>query len=413
MEKKSLKTQIVEKVLRWASITVLWRQNPIIIGVTGSVGKTTTKDMIAHVLKKRKTIWATQKNYNNEIGVPLTVLCIEKNISSLGGLLYICGKWFWAMCTVNYPEILVVEMGVDRPGDMDYLTSIVQPDISVITAVSHAHSEFFPSVMDIANEKQKIVTNMKKTGTAIINADDRYVESVKKKTDVKIVSYGTKDGVNFCASDIEVCFRKHDLTGLSFKLNYKGKVMPVRLKNVIAEHLIYAALAALAVADNLQVNVVEAARDITDFISSPGRMRLLDGKNDVLIIDDTYNASPKAMDAAIKTLQSASAFRKIAVLGDMLELGEISKNAHEKVANQLAKTDVHIVFFVGREMEHAYKKLKKNKSIETYHFTSASDAVDVVMKKLVQGDVVLCKGSRGMKMEQIVKEIAIDHSQTL
>ena len=404
---------MLEWILKRMSISVLWRQKPFVIGVTGSVGKTTTKDMIAHILDEHKSVWVTKKNYNNEIGVPLTILCIEKNINSITGIFHICGKWIWAMLTSRYPEILVVEMGVDRPGDMDYLMSIVVPDISVLTAVSHAHSEFFSSVEEIANEKQKIITKMKRGGVAIINADDHHVKKVDKKTDVEIISCGTQVGADFYASDIEVCFREHDLTGLSFKLNYKGRVMPVRLKNVIAEHLIYAALVAIAIADKLQINVVEAVSNIKDFVSSPGRMRLLDGKNDTLIIDDTYNASPKAMSAAINTLQSAPAFRKIAVLGDMLELGMISQKAHEKVAGQLLKTDVNIVFFIGREMKYAFEKVKKNNSIESHHFSLASDAVKSVAKRIDQGDVILIKGSRGMKMEQIVRKVVIDDSETL
>lgn len=413
MAEKALKTRILERILRWMSVSVLTRQKPFIIGITGSVGKTTTKDMIAHILRDHKKIWVTQKNYNNEIGVPLTVLCVEKNINSVGGIFHILIKWLNALIGNDYPEILVVEMGVDRPGDMDYLMSIVDPDISVLTAVSQAHSEFFVSIEDIAREKQKIVTQMKKTGTAVINRDDHHVRNVEKKTDAHIVSYGTKDGSDFYASDIEVCFRECNVTGLSFKLNYKGKVIPVRLQNVIAEHLIYAALAALAVADAVQINVVEAIHDIADFVSSPGRMRLLEGRDDVLIIDDTYNASPKAMKAAIASLGSAPAERRIAVVGDMLELGKTSQEAHEKVADQLKENNIDAVFFVGEQMRFAYKKMQKGNRNNAFHFTSSQEAVADVLDYIEQGDVVLVKGSRGMRMEKIVRKIAKDSTQAL
>lgn len=412
MNEKSLTIRILAKLLKALSLSVLWRQKPFVIGITGSVGKTTAKDMIAHILQRHENVWVTQKNYNNEIGVPLTVLCVERSINSINGVIHICIKWLWAMCTKKYPKVLIVEMGVDRPGDMDYLLSIVKPDIAVLTAVSHAHSEFFTSVEDIAQEKQKIVTKMKVTGKAIVNADDKHVISVAKKTHAKIITYGTSDLAHYSASDIEVCFGKHNVTGLSFKLNYKGKVVPVRLKNVIARHMIYAALSALAVADILHINVVEAARDITDFVASPGRMRLLPGKDDTLIIDDTYNASPKAMNAAIATLHAAPAYRKIAVLGDMRELGSVSQKAHENVAEKILKGHIDAVFLVGQQMKYAYKKLYEHKK-NIYHFDTSEDVVDAVAAFIEQGDLVLVKGSRGIHMEYIVRKIAQDRTQTL
>jgi UDP-N-acetylmuramoyl-tripeptide--D-alanyl-D-alanine ligase len=410
---KSFKIKILERILCIMAKSILWRQKPFIIGITGSVGKTTTKDMIAHILSDHKRIWVTQKNYNNEIGVPLTILCVEKNINSLIGIFHIMNKWLHAFFTRNYPEIVVVEMGVDRPGDMDYLMSIVSPDIAILTAVQHAHSEFFRSVKDIANEKQKIVTKMKKSGKAIINTDDHNVRSVEKKTSAYIISYGTNPPVDFLASDIEVCFGQHDLTGLSFKLNYKGRVVPVRLQNVIAQHMIYAALAALAVADTLQINIVETIRSITDFVSSPGRMRLLQGKNDVLLIDDTYNASPSAMGAAIITLANAPAVRKIAILGDMRELGKISHKAHEDIAHDLINAGIDAIFLVGKEMRAAHRILIEKDINNVHHYGTSSEAISDVKRFVEQGDLVLIKGSRGIKMEYIVRELTEEGAQTL
>lgn len=413
MIQKRLRTTIVEKILRLLAISVLYRNTPFIIGITGSVGKTTTKDMIAHILREHKKIWATKKNYNNEVGVPLTVLCVEKDINSVAGVLHVCGRWISAMIGTQYPDVLVVEMGVDRSGDMDYLLSIVSPDVVVLTAIAYAHSEFFPSIEDIAREKQKIVTRLKEGGTAIINRDDTLVRSVHKKPHTKIVSYGTTDHADFYASDIEVCFRQCNVTGLSFKLNYAGKVIPVRVQNVIAEHLIYAALAALAVADTMEINILEAIQSISDFVSSPGRMCLLEGKDDALIIDDTYNASPKAMKAAIDTLASAPAERKIAIVGDMLELGKISQKSHEAVAKQLMDAKIDQIFCIGTEMRFAYDVLSKQNAKNIHYFATANVAMESVKNIVQQGDIVLIKGSRGMHLEIIVQNIAKDLSQTL
>jgi UDP-N-acetylmuramoyl-tripeptide--D-alanyl-D-alanine ligase len=414
MYRKSAKTKILELLLKWMAHSVLWRHKPKVIGITGSVGKTTTKDVIVHILKQEKSIYFTKKNYNNEIGVPLTILGVDKNIDSFFTMFGVCGKWFGAMISAKYPEIIVVEMGVDRPGDMDYLMSIVNVDISVLTAVSYAHSEFFDDIEQIAQEKQKIVLYTKKDGRAIVNYDDVHARSVAKKTNTTIVFYGTKEGVDFRATDIDICFHQCHATGLSFKLNYKGKIIPVRLNNVIAKHFIYATLAGLAVADIVGINIVEAIASLANFQSSPGRMRLLEGINATTIIDDTYNASPRSMTAALNTLKVAPGSRKIAILGDMKELGHISTQEHIEIAKQLKKMNIDIIFLIGKEMKVAYDELKNNsKKIKVKYYEKGIDVKDDVVNIVSPGDVILLKGSRSMKLEQIVATLVTDKSQTL
>ncbi len=409
---KPVKNRIFERVLRLMAKVVLLRQKPFIIGITGSVGKTTAKDMITHILSAQKTVWSTRRNYNNEIGVPLTILGINRDVNSFAGVLFIIYRWIYAVLTTEYPEILVIEMGVDRPYDMDYLMGFVKPDIAVLTAISYAHSEFFDSIKEIIDEKQKLIILMKSGGTAVINYDDKNVRTVMQKTNNHIISYGTMENADVTATDIELCFRQCHTTGLSFKLNYKGKMIPVRLHNICARHMVYATLAALAVADVLHINIIEAVNDIADVITSPGRMRLLEGKNDVLVIDDTYNASPKAMQAAIDTLGSAPAHRKIAVLGDMRELGKCSVKEHQKVAKYVRDNDINVIFYVGNEMHHAYI-ISRDEHKECYHFIDVTEAIDTVSSYVEQGDIVLVKGSRGIHMEKIVRAIVHDPSQAL
>ena len=412
MTDKSIKIRIFEKILRLMAQIVLLRQKPFIIGITGSVGKTTTKDMIAHILSGQKKVWSTRRNYNNEIGVPLTILGIDRDVNSFAGIFYIIYRWICAVMTTKYPEILVVEMGVDRPHDMDHLMSFVKPDVAVLTAISYAHSEFFDSIKDIIDEKQKIIILMKAGGTAIINYDDKNIRTVIQKTNNHVISYGIMENADVMATDIELCFRQCHTTGLSFKLNYKGKMIPVRLHNICARHMVYAALAALVVADVLHINIIEAVNDIADVVTSPGRMRLLEGKNDVLVIDDTYNASPKAMKAAIETLGSAPAQRRVAVLGDMRELGKRSQKEHQKVARYVKENDVHTIFYVGKEMHNAFI-ISKEEQKECYHFNESSEAISKVTSYVEQGDIVLVKGSRGIHMEKVVRAIVQDPTQTL
>ena len=413
MDDKSFKITLLEKMLRYMSRVILWHHKPFVIGITGSVGKTTTKDVIVHILKKHKTIYYTKKNYNNEIGVPMTILGIDKDIDSIEAFVMVIVMWIKKIFSKQYPEILVVEMGVDRPGDMEYLTSIVQPDISVLTAISYAHSEFFDDIDAIVKEKQKIVTNMKKTGVAIVNYDDKNTRSVGRYVDNHIITYGINDKAEFIASDIEVCFHKCHNTGLSFKLRYDGKVIPVRLNHVIAQHLVYAILAGLVVVVELEMNMIDVVGEIADFEGSPGRMQLLDGKNGSKIIDDTYNASPNAMSAAIKTLEESPYKRKIAVLGDMRELGRISKVEHEKVAEQLLSSGIREIFLVGVEMKFAYDKLREDNAIVVAHFDTSNEAVEDIEDCIQSGDVILVKGSRGIYMENIVKELLSNKHTTI
>jgi len=411
MNNKSFKITLLKTVLRLMSQVVLWRHQPFVIGITGSVGKTTTKDVIVHILKKHKKIYYTKKNYNNEIGVPMTILGVNDDINSVHAVVAIVVKWIKIMFSRCYPEILVVEMGVDRPNDMEYLTSIIQPDISVLTAISYAHSEFFEDIGEIVKEKQKIITNMKESGVAVVNYDEKNNCSINRFSNNRMITYGINEKATFTASDMEVCFYECHNTGLSFKLRYDGKVIPVRLNYIIAQHLVYSILAGLAVATELGFNMIDVIGEIADFKSSPGRMRLADGKNDSIIIDDTYNASPRAMFAAIKTLEQSPYKRKIAVLGDMRELGDISRAEHEKVSEQLIKANIRDIFLVGDEMKFAYNKLRKNHDMIVTHFNTSDEASDCVMNYVKPGDIVLVKGSRGIYMENIIQKLVINDSE--
>ncbi len=408
---KKITTRICERVLYFMAWCVLRRQKPFIIAVTGSVGKTTTKDMIAAVVATEKTVRCTQKNYNTEIGVPLTIFGVGYSVNSMKSMCGVVRAWLASVFTDFYPDVLIVEMGVDRPGDMDYLMNLVQPDVSVLTSVAYAHSEFFASIEDIAQEKQKIVTLMEKKGVAIVNGDDKHVKSVVSHAPVHTMLYGTHKSHDFYASDIDLCFWQCAVTGLSFKLNYDGKVIPVRLQNVCAKHLVYAALASLAVAEILHINVVNAAGTLMDFVTAPGRMRLLEGMNGSLVIDDTYNASPRAMEAAIDTLAEATSTQKIAILGDMRELGKVSQKEHENIAHLLRKHNITHCIFVGEEMKYAYDVLHDTCSASYY--MSSLDAVEEARKYAQPEHIILVKGSRGIHMEYIARALVLDDTQTL
>jgi len=407
---KTRKRRILETILRWMAHVLLKKYNPIIVGITGSVGKTSAKEATFLVLSHFYRVRQSQKNYNNEIGIPLTIIGARSGEQSLRGWARVVVQWFWALLfPVEYPEVLILEMGIDRPGDMKYLLSFVPVRIAVVTAIGPAHVEFFGNVERIAAEKERIVSAIGSNGSVILNADDQRVMAMEKKAKVPVTTFGCVETARVFASDIMQNFsRDKALKGISFKLNYDGKSIPVRLHHVVARHYISAVLAALSVGIALRLNLVECARAVENFISLPGRMNLLDGISGSTIIDDTYNASPRAVEAAVQTLAEMPATRLIVVLGDMLELGELSEREHTAIASLLASHHITLFYAMGVRMEHAYRAALTSGCFTpdtVFYFEDPVLTGRALASVLREGDVVLVKGSQGMRMEKVVEEI--------
>ncbi|MDD3778084.1 MAG: Mur ligase family protein, partial [Patescibacteria group bacterium] len=318
---------------------IIWRYQPKVVGISGSIGKTTAKEAINLVLEDKYRVRTSYKNYNNEFGLPLTIIGSKSPGKNYFAWLGVFIKAFCLLVYKNkkYPEILVLEMGIDRPGDMNYLTSIIKPQIAVITAVSYSHLEYFGSILNIKKEKQHLVEALSSSGLAILNFDSALVKEMKNIAKARVVSFGIKaENVDLKAQDVIYNFEKglYELSGINFKLNSDGAVVPVAMKNVISEPAIYAALAALAVAREFKIPVLEAATKLRNFSLPPGRMNILPGIKHSFIIDDTYNSSPEAALSAISILGKMSIdsqAHKYAVLGDMLEIGAYTIEGHRLV----------------------------------------------------------------------------------
>ncbi len=393
----------LQKLLRLCAILVLKKYKPSIIGITGSVGKTSAKEATYAILKNHFNVRRNIKNYNNELGVPLTILGIETSTSFvywLGNLLKIFALLVFPM---PYPKILILEVGVDKPGDMKYITDFVLFDIGIITAIGPAHIEFFGSLEAIAKEKGNLIKSLPKDGFAILNNDDDLVLGQKEKTKAKVLTFGFQG-----ESDIKANVEKENGTilGLSFKMSYQGSFVPVRLPGTLGKHQIYAALAGAGVGIALGLNLIEIAEGLKEFPSLPGRMKLLAGIKGSLIIDDTYNSSPVASFAALEVLSKLPAPRKIAVLGDMLELGEFSEENHRKVGEKAGKI-VNLLVTVGPASKIlADAAIKKGLiKADVFSFDTADEAKLKVQELIRPGDLILVKGSQGMRMEKVVKEI--------
>lgn len=414
------KKTMLQKILAELARATIKKYQPKIIGITGSVGKTSAREAIVSVLKARYRVRASEKNYNNEIGVPLTILGIPhcgNNIFLWWGMLM--RAWIDTLRkNSSYPEMLILEYGIDHPGDMDYLLSLVKPDIAVVTAIGEipVHLEFFRDAEEIAQEKGKIVAALPESGFAILNHDDYAVYDMRERTHANIMTFGREEHAEFRMLNYELRVARDMILGevpegISFKIEHKGHVVPIRLNNVFGIPQAYAALAAAAAGSALGMNLVEISESLQHYTPPKGRLCLLPGIKHSFILDDTYNASPEAMREAIKTLQALPGVRKIAVVGDMLEIGRYTEQAHRALGDQLAQF-VDILFVVGPRAkfiadEATVHGLEARALDHTQVFrfddsVAAGRALDPMIR---EGDLILVKGSQAMRMERVVQEI--------
>jgi len=408
---KNQKRIILEKLLRAMAVLILKKYNPKVIGITGSVGKTSTKEAIFSVLSGKFRVRKNEKNYNNEVGIPLTIIGAESGHNSFWKWLGVSFKWMaYLIFPLEYPEVLVLEMGADRPGDMKYLIDFTKPSVGVITDVSFSHIEFFKTLNNIAKEKGTLIKDFDRKKLAVISVDNSYVAKLADQTKAQIIKYGFSEEAEMKATDVSFVYgdeNEKEIKGISFKLNYKGTIMPVRLGNVLARHQIYSALAAASVGTGLGINLVEVARALENFSPPAGRMNLVKGIKNTFLIDDTYNSSPTSAIAALDTLGEIGAKRKIAVMGDILELGEETEKGHVAIARKFIDISGDIFFAVGKRMETAVSELKKYGIAENriYFFKNPMETGKKLQEIMREGDLVLIKGSQGMRMEKITEEV--------
>jgi len=405
--------KLLQKLLKTFSQSVLKKYKPIIIGVTGSVGKTSTKEAIYHVLKTHfgeKEVRRNWRNYNNEIGVPLTILGLETGGRSLLRWFFNFIKIFWMIIfKVKYPEFLVLEMGADRPGDIKYLTDFVKLKVGVITALGDipVHVEYFDNPQQVAKEKKNLVSSLPSDGVAVLNYDDADVRTMAEGIEAKIMTFGLKDRADVRATNYDLkVLQNGNVSELNFKLEFSGSSVPAKLINVLGVQHLYSALAASAVGITFNMNLIEIVEALKEFQSLPGRMHLIKGIKNTLIVDDSYNAALLSVEAALESLKIFEDRRKIVVLGDMLEIGEYAPEAHKRIGEKAAQI-ADLIFTVGPRAKFiAEEAIKENfDSSKIFQFIVSDDAAQKVQEIIKEGDIILIKGSRAMKMEKITKEI--------
>lgn len=409
MLKRVIKKTII-RILQLEARLILKKYQPGVIAVTGSVGKTSTKDAIYTALDDFMLVRKSVKSYNSELGIPLTILGCEtgwnnpfvwiKNI--LEGLALILFK-------NHYPKWLILEIGADRPGDIKKVSQWLKPDILVITRFGEVpvHVEFFASPEDLVKEKSYLVSALKEKGLLIVNNDDKRSLAMREKFDGMTTTYGFGKGSAMLASKESVVYKDDKPVGVKVRVDHDGSSVPLDLVGVTGKQYVYSALAALSVGVHLKVNIIKMSESLKSFRGSPGRMRLIDGIKGASIIDDTYNASPVAVEAALETLEEIETKGiKIAVLGDMLELGKYTVEEHKKIG-KLAGSVCDLLLVVGLRAKSITEGallggLGEKNIIEFEDSQKAGKYLEHILK---EGDIVLVKGSQSMRMEHTVEEI--------
>jgi len=354
------------------------RVKPKVIGITGSVGKTTTKDMLVSILKRKHHVCFTPRNYNNEIGVPKAVLDMGKET-----------------------EFFVAELAMRKKGQIKKLAEMIDVDIAVITAVGQSHLEFFKNTGEIALAKAEIGENLgRKGGILFLNHDNRWASLIKEKAGCQVLEFGSNNNLdyNFIQPSPDLYGRYNFIF-----CNKEKEVTPLSL-NIAGYHNIYNGCAAAAVSDWLGVSREDIRQGIKNARIEGYRMEVFK-KNGKIIISDCYNASPLSVTCALDTLKHISdvhSARAVAILSDMLELGDRAEQMHYEVGKYVMEKDIDLLLSFGKLAKYICDGCSRKRSI---HFESRQQLVDNIKGLLKKGDVVLIKGSRANKMENIIKQI--------
>lgn len=390
---------LIRQLFRYLARRVLGRHRPLVIAVAGSVGKTATKGAIAAGLTNGRTVRQTEGNFNAEIGVPVTVI-------SGGGPRTSWWQWFSIIVdgllggrpTGNYPSTLVLELGADHPGDLDPLLRLTKPSISVLTSLAPEHLEFFGDEQGVIAEESLVVRRLEATGTAVLNIDDPNVATVREQISCRTITFGWDTAADVRAESMTMTRNDRGLPdGQVVKISISGSTLPVALPGIIGRHQAYPVLAAFAVGQVVGDDPVTISQRLSAYRPPPGRMRLFEGRDGSLIIDDSYNASPAAVLAALETLAGIDIpGHRYAILGQMSELGAAAVRWHDHVGQAAARHHLDFLVTVGLLAERIGQAAVRAglPTDRVVSVATAEAAATAIHSRLHSGDAVLVKGSR-------------------
>lgn len=353
-----------------------------VVAVTGSNGKTTTKNMLRAVLEREGQVVAPQGSFNNHVGAPLSMLEVTEE-----------------------SDFLIVEMGASAHGDIGRHVSIVMPDIAIVLKVGLAHAGGFGSIEETQKAKAELVTGLPESAVAVLNIDDSRVWAMAAMTHARVVSFGFSDSATIRAEDISTSV---DGTRFALVLNNSRYDVPLR---IIGEHNVMNALATLAAASELGVEPTSAISALTEMVRAERwRMELLQAPNDITVINDGYNASPDSMAAGLKSLAEITrgSHRAVAVLGEMADLGDVSDEEHDRIGRLAVRLNIDRLIVVGHAARHIHNAagLEGSWDGESVLVPDAEKAYDLLRQELRSGDVVLVKSSKSANLRFLGDRIA-------
>lgn len=405
--------KLIQNLITKKAQKLIAQHKPLVIAVTGSVGKTSVRNAIATILSAKFHVAQTIKNYNNEFGVPLAILGATSPGKSVFGWLKIL-----LSSPRNVPQVFVLEYGIDHPGDMTHLCDIASPNISVLTRISPVHAEFFASIPALAEEKAILLSRTASDGLCVLNADDALVMGAAGHAAAPVITYGFSESAQIRASNYQLTTRD-DFSfepGEIFSTVTADVTTPdhdelkLELTNILGKANVSIFLPAIAIAKHLGLTHDEILSKISEVKLEPGRMNLIPGIKGSLILDASYNAAPASMVAALEILSSFTPHegtRRIAALGHMAELGPVSESEHRMLGMRAAEAGVDLLVTVGELSVHTQRGAIEAglSELQTQHFSDSTNAGRWLDAQIKKGDIVLVKGSQSARMERVVKDM--------
>ncbi len=343
------------------------------IAITGSVGKTTTKDMVAAVLSVKYNVLKTEGNFNNNIGLPLTIFHLDSS-----------------------HEICVLEMGMDCVGEIDHLASIATPEIAIITNVGDAHIERLGSREKIFGAKCEVIPHIKDKGILVVNGDDPMLTTLEGTIPQPVICFGSGENLPYHASQPQ----GDGTSSITFTITTPQMEQEVELP-AIGNHMIYPTLSAVVVAEKLGLTPEQIVAGIRHFVPTRMRMNILRRGENITILDDSYNANPQSMRAAIQVLSDSGAMRTVAVLGDMFELGSYATPLHMGVGEAVSTAHIDVLVAVGEQSAHMAEGARAKGITQVYHCDTKEEAKPILASLMGENTTFLVKASRGMAMEEL------------
>lgn len=406
---------LIKRLFQYEARLILKKYKPKIIAITGSVGKTTTKDLLYPILSRKLFVRKSEKSFTAELGVPLAIIgCPYGKGSILDWIKNIFIGLKLLIFRSHYPEWLVLELDGDKPGDLNNLSNWLSPNILVITEIGSvpSHIETFDSDLGkFLSEKRNLINSVVRDGLVIYNSDDEIVTGLISNCEVRKISCGSTPECDFSMSDFTLLYGTEKTgsipTGMFFEILFDGKSLPISIFSTFGKGIQFACLMVMAVCKELNIGSEESIPILSKSHFLPGRMKILSGIKNSVLVDDSYNSSPVAMAQALDVFKKIDTVkRKIVVVGDMLELGKFSADEHKTIGKILKEIASYVICVGIRSRKISDELLSLGFPSDLIsNFDTSIEAGKFLQNYIQDGDFILIKGSQAMRMERVVEEV--------